>query len=71
MDEVISWFEKNNIDFVGSIPDCDLDGTYVGLDKMNGNKGTIFTRIASQLGMLFSPLGGEGGLFLVVGKKKP
>ena len=70
MDEVINWFDKNNIEFLGSVPDADIEGSYIGLKNMHGNRGTLFTRIASQLGMLFSTAGGEGGLFLVIGKKK-
>ena len=34
------------------------------------DKGNVVTRVLSQIGMLFSPLGAEGGLFLVIGKKK-
>ena len=34
------------------------------------SKGTIISRLFSQLSMLFNNLGADGGLFIVVGKKK-
>ena len=70
LDEVLEWFDRNNIEFMSSIPTCDLES--VNYEKMflKQNKGNKATRILSQIGMLFSPLGAEGGLFLVIGKKK-
>ena len=70
IDEVLDWFEKKNIEFLGSIPDTNLDGVYTGIKKMNGNKGNLFTRIFAQICMIFNNLGSEGGLFLVLGKKR-
>jgi len=37
---------------------------------MNGYKGTCLERTFAQISMLFSNLGGEGGLCIVVGKKR-
>jgi ubiquinone/menaquinone biosynthesis C-methylase UbiE len=70
LDEVLEWFDRNNIEFMSSIPTCDLES--VNYEKMflKQNKGNVVTRVLSQIGMLFSPLGAEGGLFLVIGKKK-
>lgn len=70
IDEVLGWFDQNNIEFVSSIPSSDLDN--IDYEKMflNQSKGNVVIRFFSQLGMLFSPLGSEGGLFLVIGKKK-
>ena len=70
LDEVLGWFDENNIEFISSIPTCDFDN--VNYEKMflNKNRGNVVTRLLSQFGMLFSPLGSEGGLFLVIGKKK-
>jgi ubiquinone/menaquinone biosynthesis C-methylase UbiE len=67
IDEVIGWFEDNNIAFVGSIPGSSLEFNTVS--KMNGFKGSFITRVISQITMLFSNLGAEGGLCIVVGKK--
>jgi hypothetical protein len=36
---------------------------------MDGEKGTPSSRVLSQINMLFSNLGKEGGLFIVIGKK--
>ena len=68
--EVISWFEKNNIDFVGSIPNANFDDGYTSISNMSGDKGTLFERFFSQIWMLLSPTGAEGGLFIVIGKKR-
>ena len=37
---------------------------------MDGDKGTLIDRFFAQITMLFSNLGGEGGLCIVVGKKQ-
>ena len=70
LDEVLIWFDENNIEFINSIPSCNLE-------KDNNNKlfdktsrGTIFTRILSQIFMIFNHLGSDGGLFVVIGKKR-
>jgi len=70
LDEVLGWFEDNNIEFVSSIPTCDYDNINYEKIFFNQNKGNVLTRLLSQLGMLFSHLGAEGGLFLVIGRKK-
>ena len=56
LDEVISWFEKNSIDFVGSIPNANFDDGYTSISNMDGDKGTLFERFFSQIWMLLSPL---------------
>ncbi len=69
LDEVINWFNKNNVEFISSIPSCDfLLNEYENIfDKQS--KGSYFTRLAKQFGMLFNNLGSDGGLFVVIGKK--
>jgi ubiquinone/menaquinone biosynthesis C-methylase UbiE len=69
LDEVLKWFDQNKIEFMSSIPTCDLEN--INYEKMflNQNTGNVVTRFFSQVGMLFTPLGSEGGLFLVIGKK--
>ncbi len=68
MDEVIRWFEKNDIMFLGSAPSLATQRS--SIQTMNGYKGSILRRIFIQIKMLFSNLGAEGGLFIMVGKKK-
>ena len=31
LDEVLSWFNKNNIQFISSVPSCDFDENYDNL----------------------------------------
>lgn len=69
--EVLDWFKQNDIEFMGSIPNCNFEETDEKLDEMSGNSGTRARRIASQIKQLFSTHGGEGGLFLVVGRYRP
>lgn len=68
IDEVIDWFEENNISFLGSIPSPDFQ--YKNISEMDGNKGSFINRIFAQIMMLFSNLGSEGGLCIIVGKKQ-
>ncbi len=67
VDEVINWFEENNISYLGSIPSPSFQ--FENVSQMNGFKGTYLERTFAQISMLFSNLGGEGGLCIVVGKK--
>ena len=70
LDEILLWFNENNIEFISSIPTCDFKD--IDYEKMFSKQshGNNFTRVLSQFSMLFSPLGSEGGLFLAIGKKK-
>ena len=69
LDEVLVWFEKNNIEFINSVPSCDLNSDY-GLNLFKKcSKGTFLSRFFSQVSMLFNNLGKDGGLFIVIGKK--
>ena len=71
IDEVMEWFKKNNIDFISSIPSCDFndDDKYsnIFIKKKIGN---YAQRLLNQIFMIFGQLGSDGGLFVVVGKKK-
>ena len=70
IDEVIVWFDKNDIEFISSIPSCDFNKDQnINIFKKS-SKGTILSRLFSQISMLFNNLGADGGLFIVVGKKK-
>jgi 2-polyprenyl-3-methyl-5-hydroxy-6-metoxy-1,4-benzoquinol methylase len=70
IDEVMIWFEKNNIDFISSIPNCDFNDH--GYDDIFREKkaGNYIERFLNQIFMIFGKLGSDGGLFVMVGKKK-
>ena len=68
IDEVINWFEDNSISFLGPIPNPNFE--FKNISQMDGDKGSFINRIFAQIMMLFSNLGGEGGLCIVVGKKQ-
>ena len=70
IDDVIEWFQKNNINFLGSIPNSNFDMLDEPISEMRGNIGTKARRIISQIFSLFSQFGKEGGLFIVVGQRK-
>lgn len=69
-DEVIKWFDENDIEFVSSYPSCEMtmDDNVDYFERKS--KGTMCGRIFQQISMIFSPLGGEGGLFIFIGRKK-
>lgn len=68
LDQVLNWFEENNIDFVNSIPSCDFYSDNELFQKQS--KGTFYSRIFNQFSMIFNSLGSDGGLFVVIGKKR-
>jgi|TARA_B110000967_G_C18819611_1_gene527964 ubiquinone/menaquinone biosynthesis C-methylase UbiE len=67
--EVLKWFKNKDVNFIGSIPSPTLETSYQPIDYMDGEKGTPTSRVLSQINMLFSNSGKEGGLFIVIGKK--
>jgi len=69
LDEVLVWFERNNIEFINSIPSSDLSNDYGSNLFKKSNKGNYLSRFFSQVSMLFNNLGKDGGLFIVIGKK--
>ena len=68
-DEILGWFEKNNIDFVNSIPFCSIAESYKNTIFEKSSKGTFFERILQQIFMIFSRHGSEGAIFIFIGKK--
>jgi len=68
IDEVLTWFSKNNISFISSIPSADFDYDYNDVFKKKSS-GTFFSRVINQFLMIFNSLGSDGGLFIVIGKK--
>jgi len=69
LDEVLSWFTAEEIDYVGSIPSC-RGGPFLGIGRMSGETGTWVERALSQLSMLWNSMGAEGGLFIVIGRRR-
>jgi len=70
LDEILKWFDNNNIEFINSIPQCVIEKDYEKSIFEKSSKGTFLSRFFSQLAMLFNELGSDGGLFIVIGKKK-
>jgi hypothetical protein len=71
LDEVLQWFDTNSIDFISSIPTCDTSPVDYNNLFPKQSRGNIITRLISQILMIFARSGSEGGLFLVIGKKRP
>mgnify|MGYP001435253190 CR=1 FL=1 len=70
IDEVLDWFDKNNIEFISSIPSCDFEtpDNYDLFTKQS--RGNYLTRFLKQITMIFNNLGSDGGLFVLIGKKR-
>ena len=70
LDEVLDWFKKNNIEYINSIPSCDFDilENYKNFFSKK-SQGSFYSRLINQFLMIFSKLGSDGGLFVVIGKK--
>jgi SAM-dependent methyltransferase len=66
--ECIKWFDDNDIEYINSIPNLDL-GSNINLFKKSQIP-NLFERFFIQLTMIFSSYGAEGGLFVMIGKKK-
>ena len=67
-DEVLKWFKNHNIEFISSIPSSDYDYDYQNIFEKK-SLGNFFSRILNQFLMIFSSLGSDGGLFVLIGKK--
>ena len=70
LDEVLNWFDENEVEFLGSMPAANCTGHYKKIMELNGDRGSYIERFFSQVDMLFSSSGAEGGLFIVIGKRK-
>lgn len=68
--EVLNWFELNNIEFINSIPKCSPFDNYDEDFFKKISPVTTLERILQQFAMIFSRFGSEGGLFIFIGKKK-
>ena len=69
-DEVLYWFDQNNIEFINSVPSCSLFDDSKKSFFENNTKGTYLERFFQQLFMIFNKFGSEGGLFIFIGKRR-
>lgn len=70
IDEVLDWFREHNVEFVNGIPHP--DGSEFEADEelfASRRPGTALTRLSTQLDMLLSG-GADGGLFIMIGRKR-
>ena len=70
LDEVLEWFDENNIEFISSIPKCSIDLNASNSLFLRQKRSNLLYRLINQILMLFNYLGDDGGLFVVIGKKK-
>ena len=68
IDNVLEWFNKNDIEFINSIPSSNFESDDDNLFSKK-SKGDLYSRVTNQLSMIFNNLGSDGGLFTVIGKK--
>lgn len=71
IDEVLTWFDKNNIEFINGIPKLDPLTSFSETEQLfkKNKRGTNFGHILVQLGLLLSG-GSEGGFFTMIGRKR-
>ena len=69
-DEILKWFDRNNIEFINSIPKFSFLNTQDEDFFAKGNKATFFERLLTQIFMIFGRFGSEGAIFILIGKKK-
>ena len=68
-DEVLKWFKTNNIEFISSIPNLSLfDKSKFEIKKKSNS--IFIIRVISQIKNIFNSFGSDGGLFIMVGKKR-
>ena len=68
--ELMKWFDEAGFSFVSSIPK--IIGSFGNDESLfqQQKAGTPFDRTMAEIGMLFSSLGGEGGLYICIGRRK-
>ena len=69
-DEVLKWFDKNNIEFINSIPKFSLFNNNEEDFFDKGSRATFLERLLTQIFMIFGRFGSEGAIFILIGKKK-
>ncbi len=70
MSELLQWFDDSGFDFISSIPK--ILGNFRADERLfeRQNPGTPTDRTMAEIGMLFSHYGGEGGLYIMIGKRR-
>ncbi|MGE3622256.1 MAG: class I SAM-dependent methyltransferase [Bdellovibrionales bacterium] len=70
MDEVLRWFSEENVEFVSSVPS--IGEPFSDRERLfeKRSPGSRAERFLAEAGMLFGSYGGEGGLFIMIGRKK-
>ena len=69
MDEVLRWFERNQIEFISSIPSIgDMEFQEDEQLFEQHSIGNRLDRLSSEIEMLLSG-GPDGGLFIMIGRK--
>ncbi len=66
--ECIKWFDDNNIEYINCIPNLDASSN-IDLFKKSEIP-NLFERFIIQFTMIFTSYGAEGGLFVMIGRKK-
>jgi SAM-dependent methyltransferase len=71
MDEVLRWFTRHDMEFVSSIPSIG-DTEFGDEEPIFGPhpRGSRLDRLSSEIDMLLTG-GKDGGLFIMVGRKRP
>jgi SAM-dependent methyltransferase len=71
IDEVLGWFDMSAVDFLSSVPAAD-GSPFTNTTPLfeSHSRGTITVRAAIQLQMLLTG-GRDGGLFIMIGRKRP
>lgn len=70
IDEVLRWFNKNDIKFVNGIPKPSYSNQFSDKENLfeNNKEGNLIEHMLIQLGMIFNP-SNEGGFFVMIGRK--
>jgi hypothetical protein len=70
IDEVLGWFDASAVDFLASVPAAD-GSPFTNTTRLfePHSRGTITVRAATQLQMLLTG-GRDGGLFIMIGRKR-
>lgn len=71
VDDVLAWFEKNNIEYVNAVPKIRLGHRFTSSDSLfeSHAPGSRFEHLLCQLRWIFTEER-EGGFFILIGRKK-
>ena len=69
-DEILNWFDKNNIKFISSIPNLSMFDTQKNNFFTDSNRASFLERLLAQISMIFDRPGAEGAIFIFIGKKQ-